>query len=80
MLENMFTHSYGRNLFNTRTGDRAARGPTSLLMRAAEAGQKQRPETEISSSSSQPNASKRIAKHSWQDYRGRYHPLVRKER
>lgn len=41
VLENMFTHSYGRNLFNTRTEDPAApRGPTSPLMRATEAGQK----------------------------------------
>lgn len=27
VLENMFTHSYGRNLFNTRTEDRAAQRP-----------------------------------------------------
>lgn len=39
VLENMFAHSYSRNLFNTRTEDCAARGLTSLLMRAAEVGQ-----------------------------------------
>lgn len=27
VLENMFTHSYGRNLFNTRTEDPAAQRP-----------------------------------------------------